>query len=73
MNVFWVVVPNQPTFQRSADDGGNKHHLNVGQILPDCMVHQSRRQSSSFSLPQEYEISQHDAPYLVIFSTPVFR
>jgi hypothetical protein len=52
MTVFWDVAPcDRP------DDGGSKHFWNVGKLLPDYMAQHSRRQSSSYSLPWEPEIS----------------
>jgi hypothetical protein len=66
MAVFWVVVPCslvEVSWRfRSAccpDDGGSKHLWNVGKLLPDYMAWQLRRQSSSYSLPWEPQISQN--------------
>jgi hypothetical protein len=38
-----------------------KHLWNVGQLLPDHMAQHPRRQSSSYSLPWEPEISPSSA------------
>jgi hypothetical protein len=39
------------------DDGGSKRFWNVDKLLPDYTVQEPRRQSSSYSLPWEPEIS----------------
>jgi hypothetical protein len=48
---IYIYTPQGP------DYGHSKHFWNVGKLLPDNMVHHSRRQSSSYSLPEEPEIS----------------
>jgi hypothetical protein len=54
MTVFWDVAPSSLVevcrrFSGSyrPDDGGSKHHCNVGKLLPDYTVLQPRRQPSS--------------------------
>jgi hypothetical protein len=56
MGVLRVVAPyslvrSLPTFQRCfqddcCDDGGSKHHINVGKLIPDYMAQQPRRRPS---------------------------
>jgi hypothetical protein len=70
--VFWDVAPcslvqfNQ-RFRGACylryqcdDDGSSKHLGNIAKLLPDYTVQHPRRQSSSYSLPWQREISQEN-------------
>jgi hypothetical protein len=69
MTVFWDVAPcslvevdwllrgSFDLHHYRPDDGGSKLLWNVGHLLPDFTVQHPRRQSSSYSLPWEPEIS----------------
>jgi hypothetical protein len=56
MTVFWDFAPCSLLCSHP-DDGGRKRLWNVSQFLPDYVVQHPRRQSFSFLLSWEPEIS----------------